>query len=272
MILHRITAIFAGVARDFTGQNHKQLADQYGIPLPLVFQTVATAHAIKKYSRLKHDRALVDIAVRISELTRKPDGSQALTTAQTMLIANLVRTGGAVDVSAAKPCTPWEKGRAEKQFDSFGFCIDSPVIGHKAEDSIEAYITASTRRNGKATATRDQALILFRIHQVAGSDLQASCAAHADQAGHCSLTPDQTAAERYPMSPPLSVPLPGSLSTTVQAPQPSPDAGRRTSHQAALFSHGRQLVLAAGFRLGWPVDLPGFLKLQGWWSRRRSNK
>lgn len=155
MIIHRISTIFAGIARDFTGQNHKQLADQYGIPLPLVFQTVATAHAIKKYSRLKQDRALLDIAVRISELTRKPDGSQALTTAQTMLIANMVRTGGAVDVSPAKVIP--------LGISALGFNLEAPLIGDYAEprkaDRIASPSSASTHPQPLDQATQPQAAL-----------------------------------------------------------------------------------------------------------------
>ncbi|HEX5278156.1 MAG TPA: hypothetical protein VFW42_10860 [Fluviicoccus sp.] len=154
MILHRITTIFAGIARDFTGQNHAQLAEQYGIPLPLVFQTVATAHAIKKYSRMKQDRALLDIAVRISELTRKPDGCQALTTAQTMLIANMVRTGGAVDVSPAKVIP--------LGISALGFNLEAPSIG-----DYSAPRKAARTASPSSVSTRQQLLDQATQRQVA---------------------------------------------------------------------------------------------------------
>lgn len=129
MILHRITAIFAGINRDFTGHNHADLAARYGIPLPLVFQALALAHQIKTKSRTNAEPDILEIAATISDITNTVDGTQRLTTAQILRIANLVRTGGVVDIPIGEPSNPWEKGRAEKQFDTFGFPISSPVIG-----------------------------------------------------------------------------------------------------------------------------------------------
>ena len=126
MILHRITAIFAGINRDFTGTNHADLAARYGIPLPQVFQVIALAHQLKTKSRIKTEPDILEVAATISDITRTVDGKQALTTAQTLRIANLVRTGGVVDTPIQR--TPWEKGRAEQR-NEFGFPVEAPVIG-----------------------------------------------------------------------------------------------------------------------------------------------
>lgn len=149
MILHRITAIFAGINRDFTGHNHAQLAQLYGIPLPLVFQTVALAHQLKTHSRLKADPDLLSIAVRICDITRTPDGVQALTSAQVMLLANMVRTGGSVDVPQND--TPVRRLVAvlgSKALSPFGFLEEAPVIGDYAwrqqEDHTAKPSSAST--------------------------------------------------------------------------------------------------------------------------------